>query len=496
MDVRSAASDLRRAGRFEAVREGLLGVSSVEAALERARCALILGRPKDADQDITRVLADGTQEQRVFAAALRASMTRDEPPPSIGTLTGAGPYMDHAVYYTALAHYHANNLSAARGLLEAHAPESLVEQARYLLLRGTIRAGDDDYVGHIEDAQAALAILLECIPEESYLIAFASYVIAALAREIPQLPDFEHLARVEDTLHWVPELNPFRFQLLRTLGWRALISNNPKALKYFARAAFYATTPALRAFAHLDRAEAAAAAGELYSADVERSMAIEILATVNWKEIHDESLAVLPTAARVLAGGPHPEAQHFAELAQVLAGNFSPSLAFAHGPRFQGLINEGISFAFAATEPSRAVGAGRVAYGIFASINYAWRAARLAEHLYALTGQLIWRKRAAEQAKLYPAGTFFDRYNSRITPRQQQILEAILRGTPFLSIAADLHIAESTVKTHAKRLYAHYRVRNITELRRLIGQERQDLWREDRSEHGKSKRPRVVSQAL
>ncbi len=83
-----------------------------------------------------------------------------------------------------------------------------------LLLRGAAKSAEDDFIGQSDDADEALSILLAIEPEETYLIAFASWVIAALARELPCLPDVDYLARIARRIHWTPELNHFRFQLL------------------------------------------------------------------------------------------------------------------------------------------------------------------------------------------------------------------------------------------------------------------------------------------
>ncbi len=124
-------------------------------------------------------------------------------------------------------------------------------------------------------------------------------------------------------------------------------------------------------------------------------MAIETLELIDWTDVNDESIAVLPTAARVLAGGAYPQAVEYAELAEQLTQQIDGRWSFAHGPRMKAFIDEGVSFAVAASDLSRAIEAGRRAYGVFESIGYTWRAIRVADHLYALTGQQAWRERAA-----------------------------------------------------------------------------------------------------
>lgn len=463
----SIVDDLCRVGRYEAALASLAHERSAWAALERARCALTLGRATDAEGDIRFALANGEPHERAFAAAMAAM--NGGAIPSLSEFAAAGPYIDDAVYYAARARYRNGEAAAARSLIDAHRPSRPRERARLLLLRGAAKSAEDDFIGQSEDADEALSILLAFEPEETYLIAFGSYVVAALTRELPSLPDVEYLARIERRLKWTPELDAFRFQLLRTLGWRASISGRiESALTHFARAGFHATSHQLRAFAHLDRAESAAAAGEHYSAAVERTMAIETLELIDWTDVNDESIAVLPTAARVLAGGTYPQAVEYAELAERLMLQIDGRWSFAHGPRMKAFIDEGVSFAVAASDLSRAIEAGRRAYGVFESIGYTWRAIRVADHLYALTGQQAWRERAAVMAKLYPGGVLLNRQARPMTPRQAEIAKRLCGNETMEEIAEGLGVSPSTVKTIAQRVYARTGARDRRELRRAL----------------------------
>lgn len=60
-----------------------------------------------------------------------------------------------------------------------------------------------------------------------------------------------------------------------------------------------------------------------------------------------------------------------------------------------------------------------------------------------------------------------------LTPRQRDVLAGIVRGLANKEIARELDIAEGTVKIHLAALFAHFDVRNRTELatraQRLIG---------------------------
>lgn len=467
MNLLSEAQNLRRVGKFDAVLALLDTERATWACLERARCALTLGRPADAANDIAIALSTGERHERAFASALAAMNGSADP--SLVELASAGVYIDDAIYYAALARYRRGDAAGALGLIDTHRPSTPTERARLLLLRGAAKSAIDDYAGQAEDASDALSLLMCVEPEETYLIAFAGYIIAALTRELPTLPEVEYLATIERTLHWTPELGHFRFQLLRTLGWRASVSGRVEdAISHFARAGFHATTLPLRAFAHLDRAEAAADAGERHSAAVERKMAIETLDQIDWTHVTDESIAVLPTAARVLAGGADDTAVRYAERAQTLITQLDGRWSFAHGPRMKAFIDEGISFAVAASDHGRAIESGRRAYAVFEAIGYAWRAIRIAKHLQALTGQDAWGQRAAAAAKLYPTDVLMSRNARPMTPRQAEIAKRLCGTETFEEIAQDLQISPSTVKTIAQRVYARTGARDRRELRKAL----------------------------
>lgn len=53
---------------------------------------------------------------------------------------------------------------------------------------------------------------------------------------------------------------------------------------------------------------------------------------------------------------------------------------------------------------------------------------------------------------------------SRLTPRQRDVLNGVVRGLSNKEIARELGIARGTVKIHLAALFAHFEARNRTDL--------------------------------
>ena len=62
------------------------------------------------------------------------------------------------------------------------------------------------------------------------------------------------------------------------------------------------------------------------------------------------------------------------------------------------------------------------------------------------------------------------RLHFRLSGRETQVMERIVRGDTVARIAADLEISENTVRTHAKRIYAKLGVHSKSELSDLLAQ--------------------------
>ena len=58
---------------------------------------------------------------------------------------------------------------------------------------------------------------------------------------------------------------------------------------------------------------------------------------------------------------------------------------------------------------------------------------------------------------------------ARLTPREREVLDRVVEGRLNKQIAADLGIAEKTIKVHRARLMRKLGVRTIADLVRLVG---------------------------
>jgi FixJ family two-component response regulator len=88
------------------------------------------------------------------------------------------------------------------------------------------------------------------------------------------------------------------------------------------------------------------------------------------------------------------------------------------------------------------------------------------EELVAAVRRALERDRATreEEARLASVG---ERLAS-LTPREQEVLSSVVAGRLNKQIAAELGIAEKTVKVHRARVMAKMAVRSVAELVRIV----------------------------
>ena len=77
------------------------------------------------------------------------------------------------------------------------------------------------------------------------------------------------------------------------------------------------------------------------------------------------------------------------------------------------------------------------------------------------------RGQALRAARLAEAGA--EQRLARLTPREREVLDRVVEGRLNKQIAADLGIAEKTIKVHRARLMRKLGVRTIADLVRLVG---------------------------
>lgn len=472
---------LLRAGRFAEARQVLGATTTPTASFERVRVHFHFSEYAEAER-AARVAAAATDDpaerslaRAMIEAAQAGQGVAGDAPLDIAELQGRE--LSASLYYVATAAYLRHNFGAVDTWLSAHAPKDPVLRARYLILRGFAAAGSGDVARQLELSDAAVRILRAEAPDEVYLLASVTFVMALLLRELPW-QGYEYIEQLERELPWPHDLELWRFHILRMLGWkRALSGAYLDAMQYLLEATLHTGDGLRRAYALLDRASIAIFANERVTASSEFRVAAHILDTVDWEQVQDETLLVLPYAAQVAAELNNTDlAQRFFELAVRLRGGIDPRWAFAHGERFGAFLSEAAAFTFFDGKRKRAIREAENAYGVFARIGYAWRAGRLAALLYSATHDVAWHARAHEWLGYYPNGPLQRLLPGKsarrktvgpLSPRQREVFRLMRQGKTGAEIAAELGISTLTVRNHEQAVLRYYKVHRRYDLRQM-----------------------------
>ena len=289
-----------------------------------------------------------------------------------------------------------------------------------------------------------------------------------LLRELP-CQGYDYLGDLERELAWPDDLAAFRFQVLRTLGWKLAVQGSfLEAMRYLLRAALHANDPIRRAYALLDRATIAIFAKERLGARSDFGVAAEIIDGTDWEHIADETIALLPYAAQVAAELDNPErARDFYEKGVRFRKQIDARWALAHDERLDAFLGEAAAFTFFDGKRKRAIREGINAYEIFARIGFAWRAGRLAALLFSATYDAQWYARAQQWFGYYPdsplqrllPGKSARRKTVRpLSPRQHEVFRLMRQGKTGAEIAAQLGISTLTVRNHEQAVMRYYQV--------------------------------------
>jgi DNA-binding CsgD family transcriptional regulator len=465
---------LLRAGRYREARELLESAFYRVELLERARFYMTLRELPEAERLATQAIASADASSRPLAIAI-ANAARagqglpDHVPIEVADLaTLHGNDLSTSLYYIALAAYFRNEFRSVDTWLGAHAPSQPEMRARYMILRGFAAAGRGDMAAQLELSDAAAKLLRKSAPDETYLLASAAHVTGILLRELPW-EGYEYLQDLEREIPWPDDLKLWRFQLLRALGWKlALNGTYLEAMRYLLRATLYTDNPVRRAYAMLDSAAIAIFANERVTARSEYTVASEAIDAIDWTQVRDETISLLPYAAQIAAELDDPDrAGKLYELAVRLQKQIDVTWAFAHDERFEGFLHEAAAFSFFDSQRKRAIREAEQGYEIFARIGYAWRAGRLAALLYSATHDAQWHGRAERWFSYYPnsplqrllPGKSARRKSVRpLSPRQREVFRLMRQGKTGGEIAAQLGISTLTVRNHEQAVMKYYKV--------------------------------------
>jgi len=338
--------------------------------------------------------------------------------------------------------------------------------------RGDYRAQIADFVRALEVAAdvgyrcdlGALGIIVHSLARIAFEVAHPRAL--AIAREA-----FE-------TLRWTDDVRVDKFQTLRVLGLDAFMRGDvAQAQWYFRDATMTAPTAAFAAIAHLDRAYVARimhnepwALDELYEA-------VRIANGVAWGQTYGEERLALVILAVLLAPANAPEAQRFAAMYSMLGvESVSPLLALTHDRRAYasekyalGRIEQTLGNTEAA---QRAL---EEAYGIFAPIDYHYRAMLVATTLAELTGDAVWSERVKEHLAHYPGNPLLattidaapqsDAVLDTITPWQRQVARAHWSGADAQELSQRFSRSVYTIQRQLTEIYLAFGVRSQSELR-------------------------------
>lgn len=332
-------------------------------------------------------------------------------------------------------------------------------RAKQLLLRGWLAEMRCAFREQADLAAEAVRCLMPLAKQEAALFAHAARTYADLAREIAPAEPIDLPAVAE----MIARSNESRSAALRAHAWMLVLrSDYEAALKTLIQATMCAQTPLAHIATQLDIAFAAVTCGDAHSPFARAALGVAVPSSlsIDWKSASQSDARLLPQMLQLCA-----EMQC---ISNARALQKSAVRVCAAGPRNKAYLQEAQAYQYAHTDKKTALSDARSAYDSFESFQFEWRAGRTALFIYQLSGSREWERRARKHLKGYPKSRYYrllDAGNAqRLTHRQQQVLDAVLRGKTPVQIALHLGIAEDTVRKHLKPLMRHFGVKTRLEL--------------------------------
>ena len=481
----SAALDLWKSGHYTACLETVAGFGDVPSLALQARALLRMARPGEAIALLHDCTVDGeAQDVLVSTVLARAfAQARDEVSARAivdrlqhANITQPQARVEIARCSAVVAWMSGDTDRAERDLEDAFIDATPLGRATDYQLRSWIAARRENYVEQARLLTLASRQLLDEPLTDVGLLADITRTLATLNRDLSLADVAPTVERLVAEVPWTDDLAIAHFNALRDLGWHhALQGRFLPALRLLHEAERIAPSQAWSILALLDRARLASWAGEPASATASLYHALDLEPAVQWDRTGDEERSTLLVAADMCAEvdalRAHALLEHFKEL----AGGFGPLLGagrdrrLAAYPHFvAGAVQHALGQNAAATESYRA------AYVVFSEVGYRWRAAICANRLFALTGERSWLSLGVEHVRDYPdswiarelanSGADLDDAVRRLTPREREVLQALLAGLRITHIAGRLHISPHTAKHHATAIYRAFGVESQSEL--------------------------------
>ncbi len=399
-----AAVDAYRGARPDECLTILHGHSGLEAAVLRARAALRVGRP-EVGLDTIEAIDDAmlpTHRARAEVLTLRGALysrSRDFDR-ARETLDNARVFAFGSASAATEAEYHFYESVHSFAIGDLDGTDRNAEHAfavepsrfdygktfvpvantlaRALLLRGHVAAAREQYREQLDFVRDAIAEADRAATPDLWISASFLMHLAFHVRDFDLVEDAKTL-RTCGGKAWPAELNPMKFEIHRALGWSsALRGDHFNAFREFCAMSDYATTPAHKVLATVERAYLSRELGESHAARDAIEYASKLTDSINWNHVGEERIG-LAQLAQELAAFDAPRAGKLFERYRAIKGKLSPGLLNTVDRRARAYecLAEGTVLRANRAIPA-AVERFQEAFEIFDSVGYRWRAATAA----------------------------------------------------------------------------------------------------------------------
>jgi|SRR5579872_1931335 len=372
-------------------------------------------------------------------------------------------------YFDAIRSWASRNFAHLEKLLEP-----LLESSHWhclaLELRSWIKAANGDFRGQLDLLMAALDLK----PVDVWHRASIVHVASELARELSDESAFERLSEETEKVPWTNDLRVKRVYAYSNLGWSAATYGQVlRGNEFFCDALDVAGNDSLlKLVAVCDKASIAHDMREPQTAAKNFAIASNYVKKVRWHEMDSDRIVLTYVCDVALRIGEDQLANLAWKTYNELQAPITPIESFGTGdPRKR--ATERYTQACIDRKKGhhrRAVAAFQDAFEIWKAIGYAPRAALAAIDLAALTNKRTYYEYALEQTeRFFPNAWFAQRlhpYRERVrhpelktfSATKQAILLGIVAGKRDKEIAAEIGIADTTVRRRLQELFDHYSV--------------------------------------
>jgi len=276
-----------------------------------------------------------------------------------------------------------------------------------LNLRAWMHAGEENFRLQMSDLHDCLTLYAQygelCRIRS---IAITLQTVAIAAWELYDVEAAAHVARLYEKFPWTPELQVYRFIVLRGLGWCAFLGGDrTNSQTLIEKCKWEGPSAAWRALAHEDCAYMAALDSDSAASRDNIKAAQAIASTVDWQTTRNEEHMALLSLAALLAPTDADDAKRYLSiyhqiqphgLREAIDASYEPRRTRAYRNYAEGRVEQ--------FHGNDRVAARMIedAYKIFVKIGFVFRAALAAEALLALTGETRWFNAACTHAAAFP----------------------------------------------------------------------------------------------